>query len=157
MDEKVRVSIFGQSYIIAGDKGSEEISKIAEYVDNKMRLVSKMTGKTNSASIAVLTSVNVAEEYFESLDEIEQLRQGKERAEEDLEHYVEMLEESKKSFQQNKEALQNLKEQKQEQEDRFKDLDKKCSEYENTIFDLQMENIQLKSELEKLRALTRED
>ncbi|MGI6211660.1 MAG: cell division protein ZapA [Anaerovoracaceae bacterium] len=151
MDEKAQVSIYGQNYIIAGDESPEEIQKIAEYVDNKMRLVAKMTGKTSGSSIAVLTSVNVAEEYFQSLDEIEKLKAEKEHAEEECEKYERQLEESKKSFEQNKESLQKLKDEKKEQDDRFKDVDKKCSEYENTIFDLQMENIQLKSELEKYK------
>lgn len=151
MDGKAQVTIFGQNYIIAGDKPQEEIQEIAEYVDNKMRLIGKMTGKTSSSSIAVLTAVNVAEEYFDSLDEVEKLKAGKAHAEEECEKYQEMLEEDKKNIQKSKDDLQKLKEEKNEQEERFQDLDKKCSEYENNIFDLQMENIQLKSELEKYK------
>ena len=32
----------------------------------------------------------------------------------------------------------------------YKEMEKQCAEVENSVFDLQMENIQLKSELEKL-------
>ncbi len=35
---------------------------------------------------------------------------------------------------------------------RMKELRDKCSEYENSFFDLQMENIKLKNELDKLKA-----
>ena len=34
---------------------------------------------------------------------------------------------------------------------KFKKLKERCSEFENQIFDLQMENIQLKSQLEKVQ------
>ena len=36
-------------------------------------------------------------------------------------------------------------------DDVIKEVEDKCRELENSFFDLQMENIQLKSELEKLR------
>ena len=44
-----------------------------------------------------------------------------------------------------------MKNQKKESDERFKELQSRCTEYENSFFDLQMENIQLKSELEKLK------
>ena len=47
--------------------------------------------------------------------------------------------------------MDKLKVSSQKDGERFKQLEDKCAEYENQIFDLQMENIQLKSELEKLR------
>ena len=39
----------------------------------------------------------------------------------------------------------------QKEDKKFKDLKERCSEFENQIFDLQMENIQLKSQLEKIQ------
>jgi hypothetical protein len=52
---------------------------------------------------------------------------------------------------QSKESLDKLMEQSKEDETKYRELEKKCSEYENSIFDLQMENIQLKDELSKLK------
>ncbi len=151
MDSKVTVKIYGQEYTIAGDKTEEEIQRIAEYVDNKMRLISRVAGEAGQGSIGILTAINIAEEYFDALNQIEQLRISKTQMENDSKYYLKMWEDAKKNFAQYKENLSQMQNQKQEHEERFKELQAKCTEYENSFFDLQMENIQLKSELEKLK------
>ena len=40
---------------------------------------------------------------------------------------------------------------KQRCEEKYRQLEEKCSEFESSFFDIQMENIRLKSELEKSR------
>ena len=70
--------------------------------------------------------------------------------EKDAQRYLKMLDDTKESHMQSKENLDKLMEQSKEDETKYRELEKKCSEYENSIFDLQMENIQLKSEIEKL-------
>ena len=67
MDSKVTVKIYGQEYTIAGDKSEEEITRIAEYVDNKMRLISRACGDAMQGNISILSAINIAEEYFEAL------------------------------------------------------------------------------------------
>ena len=151
MESKVTVKIFGQEYTIAGDKAAEEIEKIAEYVDNKMRLISRVAGDSGPASIAILSAINVAEEYFDALSQIEQLKISKTQLENDSKYYLKMWEDAKQNSMQYKESMSEIKTQKKENDERFKELQAKCSEYENSFFDLQMENIQLKSELEKLK------
>lgn len=151
MDNKVTVKIYGQEYIIAGDKSKEEILKIADYVDNKMRLISKVAGESAAGSIAILSAINIAEEYFDTLNQIEQLRTTKTQLENDSKYYLKMWEDAKKNFIQYKDNMNDMKSERKEKEERFKELQAKCSEYENSFFDLQMENIQLKSELEKLK------
>ena len=44
MDSKVTVKIYGQDYTILGEKTEDEIVRIAEYVDNKMNLISRFSG-----------------------------------------------------------------------------------------------------------------
>ena len=151
MDSRVTVKIYGQEYTIAGDKPAEEIEKIAEYVDNKMRLISRVAGDAAQGSIGILSAINIAEEYFDTLSQIEQLRTSKVQLENDSKYYLKMWEDAKKNFIQYKESMADMKNQKKESDERFKELQSKCTEYENSFFDLQMENIQLKSELEKLK------
>ena len=145
MDSKVTVKIYGQEYTIAGDKAEEEIQRIAEYVDNKMRLISRVAGEAAQGSIGILTAINVAEEYFDALNQVEQLRISITKLENDSKYYLKMWEDAKKNFAQYKENLSQMQNQKKENEERFKELQAKCTEYENSFFDLQMENIQLKS------------
>ncbi|MCI9475155.1 cell division protein ZapA [Anaerovoracaceae bacterium 41-7] len=151
MDSKVTVKIYGQEYTIAGDKSEEEITRIAEYVDNKMRLISRACGDAMQGNISILSAINIAEEYFEALREVELLRTAKQQMENDSKYYLKMWEDAKKNFAQYKDNMAEMKNQKQESDERFKELQSKCTEFENSFFDLQMENIQLKSELEKLK------
>ena len=150
MDERVNVKIFGQDYLISGDKEKEEIEKVAEYVDNKMHLIARVTDKRGTGTIAVLTAVNITDEYIDAMDEIERLKASNQQIEKDAQRYLKMLDDTKESHMQSKESLDKLREQSKEDETKYRELEKKCSEYENSIFDLQMENIQLKSEIEKL-------
>ena len=151
MDSKVTVKIYGQEYTIAGDKSEEEIMRIAEYVDNKMHLISRACGDAMQGNISILSAINIAEEYFEALHEVELLRTAKQQMENDSKYYLKMWEDAKKNFAQYKDNMTEMKNQKQESDERFKELQSKCTEFENSFFDLQMENIQLKSELEKLK------
>ena len=150
MDERVNVKIYGQDYLISGDKEREEIEKVAEYVDNKMHLIARVTDQRGTGTIAVLTAVNITDEYFDAMDEIERLKASNQQIEKDAQRYLKMLDDTKESHMQSKENLDKLREQSKEDETKYRELEKKCSEYENSIFDLQMENIQLKSEIEKL-------
>ncbi len=146
----VKVKIFGQVYNIGGDKPEEDIQKLAEYVDEKMRLIAKVTEANGGGVVPVMTSLNIAEEYFDAMEKIEQLQEEIDKSDKDSQNYVKMLEDSKKTHLQVKENLDKMKKEREDERKDYKELEKKCSEYENTIFDLQMENIQLKSELEKM-------
>ena len=70
---KVSVKIYGQEYTITGEKPREQIVKIAAYVDNKMYEISEIVTPGPESSLAVLSSVNICDEYFDLLDEIEEL------------------------------------------------------------------------------------
>ena len=149
MDSKVTVKIYGQDYTILGEKTEAEIVKIAEYVDNKMNLISRFSGEVSTGTLGILSAINITEEYFDALAEVEAARTAKTQVENDCKAYQKMWEDTKKSFQQFKDNLSGMKEQEKLYEDRLKELAAKCNEYENSFFDLQMENIRLKSELEK--------
>ncbi|HKM28200.1 MAG TPA: hypothetical protein VJY37_00795, partial [Anaerovoracaceae bacterium] len=75
---------------------------------------------------------------------------AKGQKENDSQYYLNMWEEAKKNFIQYKENVLEMKKQKEESDEKYKSLEAKCKEYENSFFELQMENIRLKSQLEKL-------
>ena len=58
----VRVEIFDQSYNLRGTD-PEYIHKLADYVDEKMRVVAEQTATVDSLRLAVLAALNVADEY----------------------------------------------------------------------------------------------
>ena len=58
----VRVDIFDQGYNLKGSD-PEYITRLAEYVDTKMRLVASQTSTIDSLRLAVLAALNIADEY----------------------------------------------------------------------------------------------
>ncbi|MGA2697839.1 MAG: cell division protein ZapA [Terriglobales bacterium] len=58
----VRVEIFDQAYNLRGTD-PEYIIKLADYVDEKMRAVAEQTHTVDTARLAVLAALNIADEY----------------------------------------------------------------------------------------------
>ena len=204
MEERVRVSvkIFGSDYILSGDSKREDILNVASYVDGKMQEISEKALGASQSQIAVLSSVNIADDFFKQKESITQLELENQRLTKDTMHYVKLWDEAKNSFMQYKEdahssveqavelrnkldekhqELQNINRQKEELENKYlellekydeamsqtrlnvdsnetakqeiNELAQKCKEMENGYFDLQMENIQLKGELDRYKKI----
>ena len=148
---RVKVRIYGQDYTIAGDRDEETIKAIAACVDEKMRQVGRNYASNAQGSLAVLAAINMADELFSAREQIAELTAAREQMEKDAQHYMNMWDEAKKSFMQYKENAARSSEEKREAEERFRQLQDKCTEFENSFFDIQMENIKLKQELDRYR------
>lgn len=177
---KVSVKIYGQEYTISGEKSREHIMKVADHVDAKLHDLAQILKGAPVVSLAVLSAVNVADEYFEILEALQEEKRLTERLKQDTEHYIRLWDEAKKNFlhhqEETKEAFKRLEDltaelnaksdviQKLEREleqaragaedaasVKVAEMDARCKEMENSFFDLQMENINLKSELEKFK------
>ena len=61
-NNSVRVEIFDQTYNLRGSD-PEYIQKLADYVDEKMRVVAEQTATVDSLRLAVLAALNIADEY----------------------------------------------------------------------------------------------
>lgn len=61
-NNSVRVEIYDQSYNLRGSD-AEYIQKLADYVDEKMRVVAEQTATVDSLRLAVLAALNIADEY----------------------------------------------------------------------------------------------
>jgi cell division protein ZapA len=179
-NNKVSVKIFGQEYTITGNKSREHIIKVADYVDVKMKEISQALQSGPLSSIAVLAAVNVSDDYFSALERFQHFELANQQAEKDIEHYVQLWEEAKKNFMQYKEDLKEVTEQKEELQkllderdqeikelrseaariegqmmesssDMVNELEAKYKDLESSFFDIQMENIQLKGELDRYK------
>jgi len=60
----MKIQIYDQVYNF-GDGNEEHMKKLAGYVDEKMREVAEATGLVDSLKVAVLASLNIADEMFE--------------------------------------------------------------------------------------------
>ena len=61
---KVNVRIFGQDYVLTGEKSRDHMIRVSAYVDTKMNEVATGFKKGSVSALAVLSSVNIADEYF---------------------------------------------------------------------------------------------
>ena len=66
MDAKnvVQVQIFGHSYTIRGEANQEYILGVAAYVDRKMREITEKLPVASLSKVAILASLNIADELF---------------------------------------------------------------------------------------------
>ncbi len=70
-DSLVHVEIFGQDYAVRGGDDPGYVEKLASYVDEQMKEVSRTSGAVDSLRIAVLAALNIAAERFRLDDEAE--------------------------------------------------------------------------------------
>ena len=66
MKNRVKISIDGKSFTLVGEESEEHLRQVASYIDEKMTEVrEKAVAVTMDSSLAyVLTSINVADDYF---------------------------------------------------------------------------------------------
>jgi len=74
MDAKnvVQVQIFGHSYTIRGEAGQDYITSVAAYVDRKMRDITEKLPVASLSKVAILASLNIADELFKERAQREQ-------------------------------------------------------------------------------------
>ena len=58
----VKVEIYDQVYNLRG-MDADYVSRLAEFVDKKMRTVAEQTSTIDSLRLAVLAALNIADEY----------------------------------------------------------------------------------------------
>ena len=69
MKNRVKISIDGKSFTLVGEETEEHMRQVAEYIDLKMTEIrQKAVAVTLDSSLAyVLTSINVADDYFKEM------------------------------------------------------------------------------------------
>ena len=111
MKNRVKISIDGKSFTLVGEETEEHMRQVATYIDRKMvEIRQKAVAVTLDSSLAyVLTSINVADDYFkekaytaelegrligmtarvqELADRLEEAEKAKEAAEAKLDEYA---------------------------------------------------------------------
>jgi len=69
MKNLVRIEILGREYTIKSDEGEERVKKIAEYVNQKIKEISGGTQTASTMNAAILAALNIANDYFQILEE----------------------------------------------------------------------------------------
>ncbi|ACL74562.1 cell division protein ZapA [Ruminiclostridium cellulolyticum] len=76
---KVVIRIAGKDYTLVGSEPDEYIHKVGLYIDKKMNEIMLRNSRLSTSFAAVLTAINVADDYFKS--KAEEISLGKEKDE----------------------------------------------------------------------------
>lgn len=78
--KKVNVEIFGDTYPFRTDGDPQELKKLAAFLDKYMQRAAKRTRSLDTRKIAVLSALELADEYFrlkKDYDELVELLEDK--------------------------------------------------------------------------------
>jgi cell division protein ZapA len=67
----VHVEVFGQTYAVKAGTDPGYVERLAAFVDERMKDVSRQTGAVDSVRIAVLAALNLADECFRLRRDVE--------------------------------------------------------------------------------------
>lgn len=70
---RLTVEIYGQQYKLSGKASINHMRMVAGYVDDKMNEIARGNQRLDTAKLAVLTAVNITDEYFRLRREYEEL------------------------------------------------------------------------------------
>jgi cell division protein ZapA len=71
----VKVSIYGMEFTVRGGSDPEYTSKVANYVNEKMVEVEGSMQSKSTMRVAILAAMNVADELFQTRDELNNFKE----------------------------------------------------------------------------------
>ena len=77
---RVLVKINGQEYPIVGAEPKEYLLKVSSFVDDKMGVIAKSNENLSTSMIAVLTSINIADQYLKTKANFDELKKELEQS-----------------------------------------------------------------------------
>ena len=71
MKKSFHIRILGQELSVLSDSGDEHVANVVKYVSDKVEEMKKHSDHYNILSVAILTALNIADEYmkFRSVEE----------------------------------------------------------------------------------------
>ncbi len=73
MAQPVKVRILDREYLVTSEEDQEQVQRVAEYVNEKLREVRDNTEGLSERKTAILAALNIASEYFQLLKEQDDL------------------------------------------------------------------------------------
>jgi cell division protein ZapA len=58
------IRILGQELTVLSDSGDEHVASVVKYVSDKVEEIGKSSNRMNNLSVAILTALNIADEYM---------------------------------------------------------------------------------------------
>lgn len=146
---RVIVKILGQEYTIVGDEPREFMQRVSNYVDDKMNEIAAKNKKFSTAMVAVLTAINIGDEYFKMLDEHKELKVEHGRPVEELEKAKELLESYTAEIDKRKKEYQELIDEYEKMKANFMEIEVNHSALKEVVNQLSYESNIKDSKLKK--------
>lgn len=146
---RVIVKILGQEYTIVGDEPREFMQRVSNYVDDKMNEIAEKNKKFSTAMIAVLTAINIGDEYFKMLDEYKELKVERGRPIEELEKAKELLASSTVKIDKREKEFDDLMDEYEKMKENFIKIESSYSELKEVVNQLSYESNIKDSKLKK--------
>lgn len=137
---KVVVRILGQEYTIRSDESREFVQRVANLIDDKMRAIQERNKKFSTTWIAVLTALNVGDDYLKLEKEKKELLERLENPDGELKTMKDCLIRLQNELKEKSEAHSVV-------ENEFDKLVENTATYEHTILELRKEVDRVCSEL----------
>ena len=64
MKKIIRINILEQELSVASDSGDEHVASVVQYVKERVDEIKKVSGNANALHVAILTALNIADEYL---------------------------------------------------------------------------------------------
>jgi cell division protein ZapA len=126
---KVVVKILGQEYTLISDDSREHMQRISNLVDDKMRELYNSNKKMSTSMVAVLTALNMTDDYLKALDEQQAIIKRYENPKQEIDVLAEELLKVKETLTEREMHAFNFEKENAELSDTLQ-------EYEHTILEL---------------------
>ena len=64
MKKNIRINILDQELSVASDSGDEHVANVVQYVKERVDEIKKVSGNATALHVAILTALNIADEYL---------------------------------------------------------------------------------------------
>ena len=145
----VSVKVCGRTMTLTGNESVEYITKVANYIEEKAAMLRASDNSKNLSAtmVSVLTSINIADDYFKALEEINKLK-GQIPVAIDAEDGVDKTYITKAAF----DELKSLKEENEKMKAQIKQYEKDIEVSNAEIENLKKEKIELEENSKQFEA-----
>lgn len=174
---KVLIKINGQEYPIMGAEPKEYLLKVGNYVDEKMEEVAAGNKRLSTSMIAVLTSINIADQYLKLKDAYEKLQSQQEAPLNELErikeehekvlkllaakeaaiHSLEAEKEKQGTYRANQQEIEEIKAQLNQKNEDLKKAEEMINDLQNKLFESQIKLVETRRQMEELLDYSQEE
>lgn len=166
---KVTVKIANHEYTIVGEEKKEYLLQLAAHVDEKIESTSKANPKLSQTMTAVLTAINIADEYYSQLNENSELRKNLNKPLEELEKASKYIKDLERTISEKESQIDKINQKIQSYEDslnltnnskndvvkkmeekdlKLKEAENLVDDFQNRLYDMQIKIIELEEKLE---------